>query len=262
VIDLRKQPDAIGKLAEQLASAGELSLLLDYDGTLVPIVAHPDLAAPGPGLLELLHELVRSPRVSVCVVSGRTRSTLNEWLGELPIVMFAEHGLWVRDAAPDSWHTNLRVDNAWKEQVRPILEEFVARTPGSLIEEKSAGIVWHFRGADPEFGLMQAKELHTHLLAVLAQDPVEILTGDKVLEIRPHGANKAAAVTHAVQRMKKGTLLAAFGDDRTDEDVFAALPAGALSFHVGMRPTRASHRLAEPLEVHALLKRLVELRRR
>jgi trehalose 6-phosphate synthase/phosphatase len=95
---------------------------------------------------------------------------------------------------------------------------------------------------------------------MLAQQPVEILHGEKVLEVRPHGVTKALAAKEVADRLPHSAILAAFGDDRTDEDLFAALPPDAISFHVGVLPTRATHRLEGPKEVRNLLRQIVEVK--
>ena len=76
---------AVGTLAARLQAAPGLFLLLDYDGTLVPFAPTPDLAEPDDELILLLQELAARPLTEVHVVSGRSRETLERWLGALPI---------------------------------------------------------------------------------------------------------------------------------------------------------------------------------
>jgi trehalose 6-phosphate synthase/phosphatase len=85
--------------------------------------------------------------------------------------------------------------------------------------------------ADPEYGAAQANELKVHLTSLLSNAPVEVLSGDKVVELRPHGANKGRVASVLLQGSPRGvTVAAAFGDDKTDEDLFAALsPRGSPS---------------------------------
>ena len=104
-----------------------------------------------------------------------------------------------------------------------------------------------------EDGVLQANELKVHLESLLSNAPVEVLSGDKVVELRPYGVNNGRVVTAVLAGAPEGTVVAAFGDDRTDEDLFAALPPDALSFHVGVAPSRARLRLASVDDVRALL---------
>ena len=146
----------------------------------------------------------------------------------------------------------------WREPVRAILREFAERTPGSLVEEKTAGFAWHHRAADPEFGAAQAKELTLHLTSLLGNAPVELLPGDRVLEIRPRGVDKGLPVAQVLHRAPDDALLVAMGDDRTDEDLFAALPEGSVAVHVGQLPSRAPIRIADVAAARAMLARLAE----
>ncbi len=254
----RARPAPVRELVERLRAAPALLLLLDYDGTLVPFAPAPDLARPDRELLALLAALASRPATEVHVISGRTRATLERWLGGLPLTLHAEHGLFSRRPGAPEWSGAEPVDVSWHGPVRRILEEFAARTPGSLVEEKSAALAWHYRAAETEFGERQAKELHLHLREMLSNLPVEILPGHKVIEVRAHGAHKGAIVPRLVERLREDGLLVAIGDDRTDEDLFAALPADALTIHVGSSPSRARLRLAGVGEVRALLRALTD----
>jgi trehalose 6-phosphate synthase/phosphatase len=243
----------------RIAVAPRVVLLLDYDGTLVPFAPAPDLARPDRELIGLLERLAALPHAEVHVVSGRRRPTLERWLGTLPIGLHAEHGVWSRVPGGD-WAAVELGDLSWREPVLAILRDFAERTPGSLVEEKSAGLAWHHRGADPEFGAEQARELSLHLATLLSNAPVEILSGDRVLEVRPHGVNKGQIVRALLEGGAAGAVLVALGDDRTDEDLFAALPDDAVSVHVGPRLSRAALRLADVRAARAFLARVAESR--
>jgi trehalose 6-phosphate synthase/phosphatase len=242
---------ALDRLLERARAARPLVLLLDYDGTLVPFAQTPDLARPDTEAMALLQALAARPWTEVHVVSGRSRETLERWLGGLPVHLHAEHGLWSRppggmadalDPPPQSW----------RSRVLAILQDYASRTPASLVEEKPAGLAWHYRASDPEFGAQQANELRLHLHELLSNAPVEILAGNKVIEVRPHGVNKGRIVPGILRRHPDAFLLA-IGDDRTDEDLFAALPVGAASIHVGSADSRAGYRLPDVWRVRGLL---------
>jgi trehalose 6-phosphate synthase/phosphatase len=184
---------------------------------------------------------------------------LQRWLGELPIGLHAEHGFWSRTPGGEWVGAEVPVV-AWREPVIAILREFAERTPGSVVEEKTAGVAWHYRSADPEYGAAQAKELSLHLQTLLSNVPIEILQGDKVIEVRPHGIHKGRAVKAAIARVGEGALLLALGDDRTDEDLFAALPPGSVAVHVGPAPSRAELRIPDVHAARALLEEIAASR--
>ena len=60
--------DALEALRVLYLDGGALVLLLDYDGTLTPIVARPELALLAPDTRRLLAQLAALPRVHVGVV--------------------------------------------------------------------------------------------------------------------------------------------------------------------------------------------------
>jgi trehalose 6-phosphate synthase/phosphatase len=166
-----RRPTAAATLSEalgQLRAASMLAILLDYDGTLVPIANTPDLALPDPDLITLLAALARRPNTIVQMVSGRGRDTLEAWFGALPIGLWAEHGVWFRAAPAVEWESTLTMPCCdWIPEVRAIMEEFSATTPGAFVEEKHATIAWHYRQAARGYGRVQARELRRTAVGAL-----------------------------------------------------------------------------------------------
>jgi trehalose 6-phosphate synthase/phosphatase len=246
------------ELLERLRESEDLLALLDYDGTLVPYTATPELARPDPALLELLGALAARPRTELHVVSGRGRETLERWLGRLPIVLHAEHGFWSRGLNGSDWNPIAEVGGGWREPALELLRDITARTPGSLIEVKDVALAWHYRMADPEAGARRANELRLHLTQLLSNQPVEILAGNKVVEIRPYGVHKGRIVPPLSPERLGSTTVLAMGDDRTDEDLFAAVPPDAITIKVGPGATQARFRIDGVPATRALLHSLVE----
>jgi trehalose 6-phosphate synthase/phosphatase len=246
-------PPTIEELA-RMHTARRLHLLLDYDGTLVPYAARPELAVPDRALLELLTALAAHPRLSVHIISGRPRQLLDEWFADLPIGLHAEHGFWSRPAGAD-WRANAAAHQEWKERIRPVMESFAARTPGAFVEEKEAALCWHYRLADPELGQTQSRELTLHLTSFLANLPVEVMSGHRIVEVRQHGVNKGIVLPAIVAAIiaSPEEFVVAIGNDRTDEDLFAALPEHCVGLKVGDGPTLATRRLRDPEAVRAFL---------
>ncbi|MBI4871952.1 MAG: trehalose-phosphatase [Candidatus Riflebacteria bacterium] len=243
-------------LLQRAAAAEHVLLLLDYDGTLVPFAARPELARPDAALIELLRALAAAPRFEVHVVSGRPRQNLEDWLGALPLGLHAEHGLWSRLCGGD-WRLAATVESSWQARALSVLEQFVSCTPGSFIEQKTASLAWHYRRCDPESGERQARELKLDLAHALGNAPVAVLAGNKVVELQPRGVHKGT-VTAAVCGAAPGAFVIAAGDDETDENLFAALPRGAVSLHVGSRPSKAHYNLRHHRAVRRLLQALAD----
>jgi len=249
-------PKAImNRIIEDVGSAAGLHVFLDYDGTLMPFVSAPELAAPDDELRALLVSLVARPGTRAHMVSGRRKDDLERWFGDLGMGLYAEHGLWLKPPGED-WVSLTEPIVSWKEKVRTIMEEFLDRVPGSFIEDKTAAVVWHYRDAEPEFAAHQAKELRTDLTAVLSNVPVEVLQGDRIIEVRMHGVHKGAIVQRILAE-QPGAVILALGDDRTDEDMFAALPPEGYGIHVGPQPSKARYNLRDAVAARAFLRRLL-----
>ncbi|MEZ4638818.1 MAG: trehalose-phosphatase [Caldilineaceae bacterium] len=144
------------------------------------------------------------------------------------------------------WQTIEPLDDAWKESIRPILERFVERTPGSLIEEKHSLLAWHYRQVSDELAAVR-QELKEILLQLTANLHLAVLEGDMVIEVKNVGISKGRAAGRWLG-MKKWDFIMALGDDWTDEDTFAVLPESAYSI-------RGAFGLAGPLQPRILHRR-------
>lgn len=243
------------KLITDYQTSSRRLLLLDYDGTLIPFSGKPGRAKPGDEILELLRELSGVPQNEVVVISGRDKDTLDKWLGSLNIGLVAEHGVWVRERGGE-WQMIEALSNEWKKEVRPILELWADRTPGSFIEEKGYSLVWHYRKAGFELGTLRARELVNVLLNLTGNLNLQVLEGSKVIEVKNSGINKGRAASRWVSKEDWGFILAV-GDDWTDEDIFKSLPAKAWSIKVRFSATAAKFNIGQPSEVRALLRKML-----
>ncbi len=178
-----------------------------------------------------LSRLGSDPGNDVVIVSGRPRRDLEEWFGRLPLSLVAEHGVWLRPRGGD-WRMFKNITAEWKDRVRPILQLYVDRLPGALLEEKDFSLAWHYRRADPEQARVRAQELLDTLADYTRNIDVQVLEGRKVIEVRPSGINKGTAAQEWLKDRAPDFILG-IGDDWTDEDLFRALPRSGL-----LRPSR------------------------
>ncbi len=233
------------------------AILLDYDGTLVSFVNDPQQARPDEPLLHLLEALTLDTANNVAVISGRPRLDLEKWLGHLPISLIAEHGVWLRSKG-EEWRQLKTIATQWKEQVHSILQLYVDRLPGAFVEEKEYSLAWHYRRSDPEQGSIRAKELQDDLADYTRNIDVQVLEGNKVIEVRNAGINKGAGALEWLGPVNPDFILA-FGDDWTDEDMFRVLPESAFSIRVGLENTAARFRIANSAAVRQVLHGLSQL---
>jgi trehalose 6-phosphate synthase/phosphatase len=245
---------AYAGMIKQYRSAQERVLLLDYDGTLVPFASSPGLAQPDAELIELLTTLGADPANEIAIVSGRPRQVLEEWFGKLPVSLIAEHGVWLRNGHRN-WRMIRNLTADWKERIRPILQLYVDRLPGALLEEKDFSLAWHYRRADPDQASVCAKELVDDLAGYTRNIDVQVFEGNKVVELRNSGVNKGAAATEWLAGHAPEFILS-IGDDWTDEDLFKALPNASFSVRVGVANTAARFYLVNHNAVRRALREL------
>ena len=127
------------------------------------------------------------------------------------------------------------------------------------MEEKTAGLAWHYRAADPEFGAAQAGDLLLHLATLLSNAPAEVLTGDQVVEIRPQGVNKGQVVPAVARprpaRQRWWSRSATTAPTRTSSP---RCRPGSVSVHVGPAASRAELRVRNVTEARAFLRGLLD----
>jgi trehalose 6-phosphate synthase/phosphatase len=253
--------DARRRLTTRFGRARRRTLLLDYDGTLRELAVHPELAAPTPEILTLLADLAELPATEVHLVSGRDQASLQRWFGHLPVALCAEHGFVARTPG-GTWRRLVDVDLTWLPRVDRALRKVAAEVPGTFVERKAFSVAWHYRQAEPEYGAWRANELLMTIEQLLAGVPAEILPGHRVVEVRARGVDKGVYVASLFPDGKeRNHVVVAVGDDRTDQAMYAALPAGSVSIHVGSGrpsgPVRHQYLLTQPADARLLLAELL-----
>jgi trehalose 6-phosphate synthase/phosphatase len=236
-------------------TAAKRAIFLDYDGTLVGFNVNIDMASPDNDLYQLLKDLSDDPANNVVMISGRKHDTLGEWLGHMKLDLIAEHGAWQKKQG-EEWQLLPGLTDQWKQDILPILETFTDRTPGSFIEEKSFSLVWHYRKVESGLGELRASELMNTLRYFTSDIGLQLLPGDKVIEIKNVEINKGKATLAWLQEREFEFKLA-IGDDTTDEDIFKVLPNDSVTIKVGSQVSAAKYYLRNYREVRSFLRSLI-----
>ena len=240
-------------LVDNYRQASNRLLLLNYDGTLSNFVDDPADAGPTTALHNLLAKLAAFPGNDVIVVSGRSKTDLEKWLGDLPITLAAEHGAYMKSPGK-KWHHRGARTLGWKKSICTIMEIYAVRTPGAFVEEKDSSLVWHYRKSPPYHAQKNMVILKQLLTQSLKGTDLKVHSGHKVLEVKSVSANKGIAASEFIKN--NHDFIMAMGDDYTDEDMFSSLPSHAFTVKVGPGRTHARYRIDSVEEVHKLLKRL------
>ncbi len=232
-------------------------ILLDYDGTLTPFAKLPSQAIPGDPVLHFLEELAVDEKNNVVIISGRDCKTLDAWLGHLPLSFVAEHGVFVKIKG-GNWEPQTSLSTEWKEEIRPLLKSYVTRCAGSLLEEKENTLSWHYRNTHPGLGFIRSRELLNNLSLLTANTSVQVVDGNKVLEVRQSGVDKGITALKMVNTFSPDFTLC-IGDDTTDEDMFKALEGKGYTIKIGTNASAASYNIPTQADVIPFLQQLIHL---
>jgi trehalose 6-phosphate synthase/phosphatase len=231
-------------------------LLLDYDGTLVPFARIPGEAAPEERLRNILNDLTADAKNHVVIISGREGAILEKWLGDYPVSIVAEHGASFK-MRNEPWQQTVSIPDQWKNELRPIMQMFVTRCVGSFIEEKKNTLAWHYRNTHPDLGFTRSRELINNLSQLLQNTMLQVIDGNKVVEVRMAGFDKGVMALKIVNESNPDFILC-IGDDTTDEDMFKALSDRAYNIKVSSGATAAQYTVFSQQKVLGLLQELMQ----
>lgn len=231
-------------LTQYLQNAKNLAILLDYDGTLSPIVDHPDLAKIPPETKAILEDLSKTPSVFLAIVSGRDVNNVKEKVGINDITYAGNHGFQV--IYPNGTKYSHQLPTGFDDKIKELisnLEKSVVRD-GAWIEDKGATLTFHFR-ATPEEKRPELERTAREIIekagfkagnshfAVEARPPIEWNKGKVVLMLldREYGENK----------WQGNVRIIFIGDDTTDEDAMLALKGNAATFRIASSAEVKTH---------------------
>ncbi|CAH1098658.1 unnamed protein product [Psylliodes chrysocephalus] len=249
-------------LVNYLQGKPKLAVLLDYDGTLTPIVQHPDLAVIPPETKEVLEKLVKIPEIFVAIISGRNVLNVKTMVGIQNITFAGNHGLEV--IYPDGSTYKHTLPKNFEEQVRVLvkqLEKTVVRD-GAWIENKGASLTFHFRECPEE----QRSQIETEAQKIIEEANFKVGKAHMALEARPKvDWNKGKVAILLLEKeygssWQNESKVIFVGDDTTDEDAISALKGNAASFRITKSctvETQAEKLISSPEETLKILK-LVE----
>ena len=199
---------------------------VDFDGTLAPIVADPALARAHPDVVPALSRL--APRLcAVAVITGRPAEAAVRHGGfdGVPqldrLTVLGAYGAERWDAATGT----VRVPEpppgvAAVRAELPGLLGRVGAPPGTWTEDKGSALAVHTRRTDrPADAFALLREPLTELAE---RHGLVVEPGRMVLELRPPGVDKGAALTEFVRETGAGAVLYA-GDDLGDLAAFGAV---------------------------------------
>ncbi|HEX2966688.1 MAG TPA: trehalose-phosphatase [Syntrophorhabdaceae bacterium] len=237
--------------------------MLDFDGTLVPIMKNPEECYLSDEVRHLLSMLSRHKDFTIGIISGRSLPDLRKRIGIKNIYYSGSHGLeisgpGIRFVHPDAKRTRTQIFSLKKS-----VEKELGLVEGVLIEGKNYSFSFHYR-------MLERKNIAPVLRrfkdaisrSQMMNENILILKGKKVVEIIPSlNWNKGSAVTYIMSNTRRGLYPVFVGDDRTDESVFSELAGRGLTVRIGKKKeTSACYYLRSQKEVTRFLENMLDLR--
>ncbi|MEO8283033.1 MAG: trehalose-phosphatase [Pseudarthrobacter sp.] len=256
-----KQPLALSpelrEAVRRIAQTEHLLVALDFDGTISPIVDRAGDARPLPRSATAFAGLAALPRTTTALLSGRALASLRA-VASPPVdtLLIGSHGAeaWLGPGSAE-----LTLDEGQRRllaEVRGVLEEIVEQAPGTLLEDKPAGVVLHTRLAEDDV----AEDAVAAARSVLQdRQGVFLKNGKRVLETSVVNASKGEGLTF-LRQITGATAVLFAGDDVTDEDALGRLESGDVGVKVGLDFTQAEFRVEAPVHVAELLEALLQER--
>ena len=252
-------PSVSGKLA----NVSRVLLLFDYDGTLTPIVARPEIATLSDETRRSLSDLAAMDRFVVGVVSGRGLADLEALVAVPGLVYAGNHGLEMAGRGMDFLHPDVTNFEPSLAELAQLLERELAEVPGILVDNKRLTLTVHFRSTPESYVALVDSKVVAAAAPYVDAGQMKITRGKKVVEVRPNlDWGKGKAIEKIREECGDSPLPMFFGDDQTDEDGFASVQdAGGFAVYVGPLRDRtlALHHVDSPAEVGQVLALLAEL---
>ena len=238
-----------------MTGGARLLLILDYDGTLTPIVPWPDAAVLAASVRGTLSRLAASGRARVAILSGRALADLRARVRLANVVYGGCHGLEIAGGGVRFRHPQARV--AGVAAAARALAAGARSISGACVEWKGLAVSLHYR----RVAAARRGEVRALAACVARRAPnLTVVSGREVFDLVPRVAwDKGRAALWIARRVARAAgpappLLLYAGDDATDERAFAALKGRGVTVRVGEGASLADHAVHGVREVHALLR--------
>lgn len=259
--------DAINDVKKLLDNVDHIPLLLDYDGTIAPIVERPELAILSEETRELLRGISGLSKYTLCIVSGRPLDDVKKLVGIEGIYYIGNHGL-------EAEGSDINYVNPDAIKTKPIIDELhqkftneLKHIKGILLEHKNITVTVHYRMVSDN-DVSEVKGIFSRIVQpYLEKGNIKIAENKKTLEILPNVKwDKGKMILQILDLLSSNTILKNvlpiyIGDDTTDEDAFNALGNNGISILVSeqIRESYAQYYVKDVDEVIKFLKSLKKI---
>jgi trehalose-phosphatase len=248
-----------GSVSARIKQAKHILLLIDYDGTLTPIVERPELANLSPQVRACLQELAENPRLTLGIISGRTLEDLRERVGINSIIYTGNHGLEIEGPGISFVNSTAKEREPLLHSLCEELNKALAGIKGARADDKRLTLSVHYRLVDEAQLDKLNKIFHRIVNGLVTSDKIKITLSKKAYDIRPAvNWDKGKAIKLIAQKFEEGNrpLMIFLGDDVTDYNGFRLVNENAgISVYVGEETTEpvAQYFLYSPKDVYHFL---------
>lgn len=234
--------------------SGQYAFFFDLDGTLAEIQTHPEQVTLPEAIRSTLHQLAQQQSGALALISGRSMTELDALAAPYRFPLAGVHGAEHRDINGQNFIVSL--PTALAGEVQQWLEQAIAELTGCELENKGMAFALHYRQAPQHQQAIEQLAAKT----VARFDGLALQPGKCVVEIKPAGINKGAAIHAFMQEAPfRGRIPVFVGDDLTDEAGFEVVNrAGGVSVKVGAGTTHARWRLESVAQTHKWLQQLTQ----
>lgn len=255
----------LSQLQKKIIKSNQILLFLDYDGTLVCFQNRPEEVHTPEKVKKILTELTHMSKITVVIISGRTLQELKMLLPLPGLHYAAVHGLVIDLANGELRYWDKAKDvRSLLENIQHQIKSNLKMQKGLVIEDKEISLAFHYR-------LIPEAETDNTIATIIniakqldKTNSLNIIHGEKVIELRPKGWHKGNAVEYLLSTLvsSKHVLPIYIGDDTTDEDAFKQLNDKGITIYVKnheKKATSASYYLSSHKEVISFLEAMVNV---
>jgi trehalose 6-phosphate synthase/phosphatase len=246
----RLNQDQKDNILKSIETSKATIIFLGYNGTLVDYKDKTEDKKPDKALYDILSKVSQKQNVEICITSCSENEDLQKWFADTDYRLISDHGAFYRKH--NIWTELEALKTEWMEDVIPVLETFVDRTPGSYLDVNRFSLAWHYGDADIEMGEKRVIEINTVLTSLTSNTDLSVFHGKEVVEIKSTKVSKGYAALQVLKEKEFDNIIA-IGDDWTDEYMFEDLPKEAHTIKVGIRKTNARYFVKRVEEVRAFL---------
>lgn len=243
-----------------ILSGKRLLFFLDYDGTLTPIVARPELAVLADDMKKVITALAK--KFTVAIVSGRMREDVQKLVDIKGLFYAGSHGFDISGEGVSMVESRAKEAIPLISRIIERLKKGLGNIAGLLIEEKKFSVAVHYRLVDSQ-EVPYIKNVVERIIQ--SQERLHILSGKKVFEIMPAiDWDKGGAIRwimHALRISWNEASVIYVGDDTTDEDAFRMVRSRGVGILVSKEPkeSAADFQITSCGEVRKLFEEIIAL---